>query len=561
VTWDPPPDEEPPAPATPRARPRSRAVPMQPEPDYPIPDDDGRLHGGEATLSPIHALTVRQAEVARRMLGDWYIGEGRCTWPEVDLELFPEPRFAAIAKLANQGIEPGRLGEAIVRNGASRFWRHAGDAIEALLQTDSSGRSFEASVRELQELHARREFYKRTAGSLDTLASRSLEDVAKEHREALDVLVGTARAGLSEPIRGAALFEDLGPIDWVCEGLELAPGAPSIWAGYGFTGKTLVAQALAVAVASGYPFCGMPVRHGRVVHLDWEQGKRLTLTRYQKLVAGMHAQPEDLGENLGVHVLPTLRLSDPAAESALRTACSGAALLIVDSFRAACPDIDENSSAVRAPLDVLHRISEQTGCAAVVIHHGRKPSREEGAGDPRFEVRGSSALFDAGSSVFVFRRGEDEERTRIIHQKARITGRTRSELALGIRADVFGGLVVELGEHADEEESEPSRRQQRIDRHHALQAEILSYVSRHPGVSTRAVCAELGIPDGRPARAAFEALEMRGAVIRHQGARGSGARWSATDSAAPAEGDEGPGGSPSTAPERDAASPTLFGLD
>jgi len=56
---------------------------------------------------------------------------------------------------------------------------------------------------------------------------------------------------LIELITGAALFEALPPTNWLCEGLELAPGAPSLWAGYGYTGKTFAAHSLAVAVASG----------------------------------------------------------------------------------------------------------------------------------------------------------------------------------------------------------------------------------------------------------------------------------------------------------------------
>jgi hypothetical protein len=59
-------------------------------------------------------------------------------------------------------------------------------------------------------------------------------------------------------------------------------------AGYGFTGKTIAAQALALAIASGGRVWDMfAARSGRVLHLDYEQGQRLTNERYQRLARGV----------------------------------------------------------------------------------------------------------------------------------------------------------------------------------------------------------------------------------------------------------------------------------
>ena len=71
------------------------------------------------------------------------------------------------------------------------------------------------------------------------------------------------------------IFAPLPPIPWLVQALRLAPGAPVVLAGYGFSGKTLLAQEIALCVASGKPVFGLfTCRMGRALHLDFEQGQR-----------------------------------------------------------------------------------------------------------------------------------------------------------------------------------------------------------------------------------------------------------------------------------------------
>jgi hypothetical protein len=73
------------------------------------------------------------------------------------------------------------------------------------------------------------------------------------------------------------IFAQLPPIDWVCRGMLVASGAVTLVGGYGFSGKTVFCQSLALAVASGRQFLGLfSTQQGAVLHLDWEQGFRLT---------------------------------------------------------------------------------------------------------------------------------------------------------------------------------------------------------------------------------------------------------------------------------------------
>lgn len=234
-----------------------------------------------------------------------------------------------------------------------------------------------------------------------------------------------------------ALAEPLPPIPWLCEGLGLAPGAVSLVAGYGYSRKTMALQSLALSVATGRDVWGVfRVRQGPAVHLDYEQGRRLTQERYQRLAIGMGIELAEVDESLlRVACMPRLYLDTQEAIDSLMPVVDGAALVIVDSLRAAFPHADENSSEVRSYLDALNHVSERTGATIKVIHHARKP-QADGNGTATHAIRGSSALFDACQSVFVFA-GEKGKPTTVHHQKDRVRGKELDDF--GITAEDIPG--------------------------------------------------------------------------------------------------------------------------
>jgi len=80
------------------------------------------------------------------------------------------------------------------------------------------------------------------------------------------------------------LTQELPPIPWLCEPIGLAPGAVALFAGYGYSRKTMALQSLGLSIAAGRPAWGLhSVRKGVVLHLDYEQGRRITQERYQRL--------------------------------------------------------------------------------------------------------------------------------------------------------------------------------------------------------------------------------------------------------------------------------------
>ena len=274
---------------------------------------------------------------------------------------------------------------------------------------------------------------------------------------------------------------------------------------------------MALAVATGGRAWGVfTCRQGPVLHLDYEQGRYLTQERYQRLARGRGRTLADVAPDaLRVACLPPVYLDRDEGADGLARIFEGRALVLVDSLRAAAPSADENSSEIRRHLDVLTRAAEQTGATVVVIHHARKPSKEH-EGGAKFAVRGSSALFDASASVFLFE-GVKGEPTKVHHEKDRIRGDCRQTFGLAIE-DVAGpggelrwGLRVVHMEPEQIAGDEAHRRSTMLD--HRLERIRAFLQRRSPFKGTRAaLCKVLGMRRN-DFFAALAVLESRGEVV------------------------------------------------
>jgi hypothetical protein len=229
------------------------------------------------------------------------------------------------------------------------------------------------------------------------------------------------------------IFGPLPAVNAVLSELDISVGAPVIVAGFGYSMKTLSCQSFVTALAAGCRVwdrfdVGTTLR--RVAHVDGEQGRRLTCERYQRLAHGMGIDPADLGDRVQLVVMPTVRLDSPNALDAWCKALDGFDVAFFDSLRALAPSIEENSSDIRQPLDMLGAVSEKTGCANLVIHHARKPQKDS-PGGAKMAIRGSGAIFDAASSVLIF--GGDKGKPVLVqHEKARNTGLPHDDFQLSV---------------------------------------------------------------------------------------------------------------------------------
>jgi hypothetical protein len=209
---------------------------------------------------------------------------------------------------------------------------------------------------------------------------------------------------------GRRLFSDIIPItvsatpvypkvNFLCKDLGLAVGPPALLIGISQSGKTFFAQALALCVATGRPLFGTThsVARGPVVHLDYEQGGVLSSLRYHRLIRGMNLVPGDLGPNDLELCRESVKLDTEAAKDQLCEKLDGKALCIVDSLRASISaEKDENASGIRETIDMLGRVSEETQCTILILHHQGKGT----VADDRFSGRGSSAIFEAAGSAY-----------------------------------------------------------------------------------------------------------------------------------------------------------------
>lgn len=245
-----------------------------------------------------------------------------------------------------------------------------------------------------------------------------------------------------ETISAREIAKPLPSLPYLVKYYGLASGAPCVIGGYGFSAKTMFTQYLALCVAAGRRMFGVhDVKQGRVLHLDYEQGKRVCNERYQRLARGMGIDLPSLDDSLRLAVMPDVRLDHAGAVETFRRALEGVALVIVDSLKAAT-DTDENDSRIRNGIDALNRAGEPHGTHVMLIHHARKPKEGEEAGS-RYGIRGSSAVFDACGSVFTFA-GERGKPTRVSHQKCRNRGLLVEDFGFEVR-DVAKGSDARWG--------------------------------------------------------------------------------------------------------------------
>jgi hypothetical protein len=301
---------------------------------------------------------------------------------------------------------------------------------------------------------------------------------AQEAAQALAHVAGGTTTSAYQIEDAAAIFAPLAPLRYIIQAIDLCPGAPALWAGYGYSMKTLAAQAAAMTIASGSGrvwgcFTAQP---GRVLHIDYEQGSRLTRERYQRLAVPRMLGPDDVADRLSLITMPDLPLDGPKAEAQLSRLVDGYSLVLIDSLRAAAPHIDENSSDARRPLDMLSRVSERTGAAFVVIHHARKPNAAQ-VGGAKMAIRGSGALFDACGSVLVFE-GEKGQPTRVTHEKARASGVLTDDFQIDV-SDIPDGanpraglLVTGQGAASRDEVSEEASRSRTVAKLGRIRSEL-----------------------------------------------------------------------------------------
>lgn len=315
-------------------------------------------------------------------------------------------------------------------------------------------------------------------------------------------------------VNAVEIARPLPPVPFIVPDLGFArSSAPNCIGGYGYSRKTLALQDAALSIAAGAPVWGrFACAQANVVHVDYEQGDYLTHQRYQRLAHARGIDLAGLGDRLRFVTSPGAYLDSEGIEDDLVRLIeeSQAGFVIVDSLKAATPTLEENSSAIRIPLDILLRVSTRTGACVTVIHHARKPSRDD-TGGAKTILRGSSAIFDACSSVLTFT-SETGEPTEVQHPKNRWTGKSLDPFYLDSE-DTDGGQGLRVYIREDMSREEPPWM---LD----LRQKFLSVVMTRPGIKRtellRAVAGNMArkVEALNSIEASGEIMNVRGKGIR-----------------------------------------------
>ena len=193
-----------------------------------------------------------------------------------------------------------------------------------------------------------------------------------------------------------AFNEEPAPLDFIWPGF-LAGTVGALFAP-GATSKSFLAIQAGVAISSGKDMLGLGIeRAGRVVYIGLED--RDDVLKHRAYAIGKRLSPEAReasAERFDVLFLYGDGLDIMAAEDskAIVAYCSGARLIIVDTFsRAHRLDENSNSDMSRA-LSRLEWITRETGASLLFLHHISKGASRNGEGGDQHAARGASALTD-----------------------------------------------------------------------------------------------------------------------------------------------------------------------
>lgn len=401
----------------------------------------------------------------------WDVGRPEFTGP-----VAPVPQW--LARLLRPRVEPTKpTADAIIEGGRNNQLTSLAGALRR------KGLTFSEIIPTLLEVNRRR-----CRPPLDEIEVRRIAEHIST-KPADDPLVSTADHAV--PLLGVAeMFEPQPDANMLVPALGIAPGAPSGFFGQGYVGKSLLGMSACLSVASGHPLWGVfSVRRGKALHLDYEQGRRVSARRVQRLALGMGLTREELEGRIAWGILPRLRLTTKEAEDAFSKLLEGYAVVLLDALKGLTPGVDENSSEIRDYMGILTRASEVTGCTCLLLHHAGKTS--PGGERPRKELgRGSSGIYDECQTVFACT-GKKDEPIYVSHEKDRELGMCVADFGLRIEdierdGNPKAGMRVV---HLEHEQMRPDAETQHLD----LVKEVYLYLIKNPDVpGVEALAARMG---------------------------------------------------------------------
>ena len=176
--------------------------------------------------------------------------------------------------------------------------------------------------------------------------------------------------------------------------------------GDGDSGKSTIATDLAIAIASGQSWMGIPTTQSHVIYFDEDGARPDIINRMVAFRVGRNIHHVPLDATLQVHPASGLSIESDADFKEMSIAGAGAGLFIFDAM-VAFHGQDENSAEKMRFImrGRFRRLMRETGAAITLIHH--VPGLDEN-GQPRDKPRGSTEIKNASDALIMCKAGNPD---------------------------------------------------------------------------------------------------------------------------------------------------------
>ena len=245
----------------------------------------------------------------------------------------------------------------------------------------------------------------------------------------------TPDGGLSRqwvPYTLSDAYKELAPTEFLVAGLLPIPSLSIVYGGPGSLKSMLLAD-LAVCVAAGLtwleslpngdtiPGVTFSTQQSPVLWLDFDNGRKRTHHRMRALGWG-HGAPAGAPLRYLSMPSPWLDASDTAFMARLEqyVKTGGYRMIVIDNLGLVNGGADENSGEMARVMSNLRRLSEETLCAVIVVHHQRKSGTGSDPGARKGDsLRGHSTIEASLDFALLIERKGREDAVTITPTKVR----------------------------------------------------------------------------------------------------------------------------------------------
>jgi RecA-family ATPase len=172
------------------------------------------------------------------------------------------------------------------------------------------------------------------------------------------------------------------------------------------TGKSFLAQRMALSLATGTDFLGIPVKPCRVAIFSSEDGESCTHDRLKRMVRAIDA-PDDAYKNIALAFFPALKFEphNPVMKSKFSQFIQDwhPDFIIMDSLTRYILGNENDSEACKNVFDfVKEALTDFPKLGIMILHHLSKAGQQNGRG--MAAVRGSTELTAAASALLMLQK-------------------------------------------------------------------------------------------------------------------------------------------------------------